>query len=253
MKTEELVIKNRDGKRMPATLFLPEGQTLGTAVVFHGLAGWRNHPLLVGIAEVLAEKGYATLRFDDSNGIMSPDGDFFRSTTTGYTCDVEDALAYVHQAPWHHGQLFLVGHSLGGLVAAWYAARHPTEIERLILIAPAISWKAMWWKWLPLSLLWYIRGYRLMLGIDGKRFALSPTWWMDFYKYDANAYAPKIPAPTLVISAEQDHTVARPSVERSLARRFPRGEHSMVSWSNHIFDKHEDEVVDTIRQWLTSS
>ena len=247
------MIENRDGKRMPATLLLPKGDPTGTAVVFHGLGGWRNHPLLVGIAESLAKQGYATLRFDDSSGIISPDGDFFHSTTTGYLRDVEDALSYVHQAAWHAGPLLLVGHSLGGLAAAWYAAQHPTEVARLVLIAPAISWKTVWWKWLAASVAWYVRGYRLMLGIDGRRFALSPRWWLDFMKYDTGAYAPQIPAPTLVISAEQDHTVGRPAAERALARRFPHGEHSMVSWSNHIFDKHEDEVVDTITTWLTSS
>lgn len=238
---------------MPATLFRPDAASVGTAVILHGLGAWRNQPLLLAVARLLADQGYAVLRFDEANGVTAPDGDFFRSTTTKYTQDVEDVLAYVNSAPWRSGPMLLVGHSLGGLVAAWYAARHPDQVARLVLIAPAISWKTMWWKWLPLSLLWYVRGYRLILGIEGKKFALSPLWWRDFFRYDAMAYAPQIPAPTLVISAEQDHTVGRPRDERALARRFPNGEHSMVSWTNHIFDEHVDEVVDTINRWLTSS
>ena len=92
-----------------------------------------------------------------------------------------------------------------------------------------------------------------MLGIDGKKFALSPLWWMDFFKFDGYSYAPNIPAPTLIISAERDHTVARPAQERAYARRFQNGTHSMVAFADHDFDGHEDEVVDTIDQWLTSS
>ncbi|MEK7510926.1 MAG: alpha/beta fold hydrolase [Patescibacteria group bacterium] len=253
MTTEELIIKNRDGLRMPANLILPDGEPRGTAVVLHGLGGWRNQPIVVSPAETLARRGYAVLRFNDSNGITSPDGDFYRSTTTQYTKDVEDALAFMRTQPWSAGPITLVGHSLGGLVAAWYAAEHPEEVERLVLIAPAISWKTMWWAWLPIALIWLIRGHRMMLGIDGKKFALSPLWWMDFFKFDGHSYASKIAVPTLVISAELDHTVAHPHHQRALARRFAKGEHSMVAFADHDFDGHIDEVVDTIDQWLTSS
>jgi len=253
MSQEELIITNRDGKRMPATLMLPETPSVGTAVVFHGLGGWRNQPILLAVANLLVSKGYAVLRYDESSAITSPDGDFFHSTTTKSTQDAEDALAYVHKASWHSGSLILVGHSLGGLMAAWYASQHPTEVTRLVLLAPAISWRTMWWSWLPLALIWLIRGHRMMLGIDGRKFALSPLWWMDFFNFDAYSFAPSIPAKTLVISAELDHTVARPVHNRNYARKFPNGEHSMVSFADHDFDGHEDEVVDTIAQWLTSS
>lgn len=253
MTTEELVLRNREGKRMPATLLLPELPIKGTAIVFHGIGGWRNQPIIVAIAEFLARAGYTVLRFDDADGVVGPDGDFFHTTTTKYTRNVEDVLAYVHDAKWHTGPLILAGHSMGGLIAAWYAAHHPTEVSRLILTAPAISWKSLWWSWLPLALIWLIRGHRMMLGIDGKKFALSPLWWIDFFKFDGYHYAPNISAPTLIISAEEDHTVAKPFQNRHYARLFPYGEHSMVAFADHDFTGHEDEVIDTINQWLTSS
>lgn len=253
MTAHELVIKNRDGLPMPATLVLPEGAPCGTAVLIHGLGGWRHQPLLKMTAELLVRKGYAVLRYDESNAVTSSEGDFFHSTTTKSTRDAEDIFAYVHGADWHHAPLIVVGHSLGGLVASWYAAQHPTEVARLILIAPAISWKTMWWAWLPISLLWLIRGHRMMLGIHEQRFALSPLWWMDFFRFDGYRYAQMIPAPTLIISAEEDHTVGRPGDQRAYARKFANGEHTMVAFASHDFDGHEDELVDTIDQWLTSS
>lgn len=253
MKTETLVIPNRDGRRMPATLLLPAGKPAGTVVVFHGLGGWKDQPIIKGVAELFAQKGYAVLRYDESHAVTSDDDAFFTSTTTQSTHDAEDVLAYVHGAPWHAAPLILAGHSLGGLVAAWYAAQHPTEVTRLVLIAPAISWRTMWWAWLPVALIWLIRGHRMMLGIDGKKFALSPRWWLDFFHYDGHAYAENIPAPTLIISAEYDRTVARPAQERAYARKFINGEHSMIAFADHDFDGHEDEVIDTISTWLTSS
>jgi alpha-beta hydrolase superfamily lysophospholipase len=252
MKTEELVIPNRDGRRMPATLLLPE-HPVGTVVVMHGLGGWKDQPIIKCVAELFAQKGYAVLRYDESHAVTSEDNAFFKSTTTQSTRDAEDVLAYVHGATWHAAPLILAGHSLGGLVAAWYAAQHPTEVTRLVLMAPAISWRTMWWAWLPVALVWLIRGHRMMLGIDGKKFALAPSWWLDFFKYDGHGYAPTISAPTLIISAEHDRTVARPTQERAYARTFINGEHSMIAFADHDFDGHEDEVVDTINTWLTSS
>ena len=38
----------------------------------------------------------------------------------------------------------LMGSSLGGYLAALYAARHPQQIERLVLMAPAFQFPRRW-------------------------------------------------------------------------------------------------------------
>ena len=42
---------------------------------------------------------------------------------------------------WHKelglGKMILLGHSLGGYLAATYALRHPEDVEHLILVCPA--------------------------------------------------------------------------------------------------------------------
>lgn len=253
METRELVLTNRDGKRMPATLQLPEGEAKGIALILHGIGGWRNQPVLVAVADEMVRQGYIAFRFDESDGVNSPDNDFFHNTTTHYCRDLEDVLAYVRQQEWYEGPLLLVGHSMGGFVAAWYAHQKPEEINQLILLAPAISLRNLWFAQLPFSLMWLIRGHQKMLGVDGKRFMLGPNWLRDFWKYDALRFAPEIPAPTLIISAGKDNTAAKPIAHRHYTRRFPRAEHSTISWADHDFTGHEDEVVATIRQWHTSS
>jgi pimeloyl-ACP methyl ester carboxylesterase len=253
MESKELMLENRAGKRMPATLQCPSEGVKGTAVIFHGLGGWKDQPLHSAVAEFFCREGYAALRFNESDGVTSPDGDFFHETTTQYTLDTEDAIAYAMEQSWFQSPLVLVGHSMGGLVAAWYASEHPQQMGKLILLAPAVSWKSMWWAWLPLALLDLVRGHRKLLGIDGKKFLLSPLWWKDYFKFDGYGYAPKIEVPTLIISAEKDHTVAKPFEHRWYTRRFPNAEHSTISWADHDFTGQEDEVVATIHQWLTSS
>jgi pimeloyl-ACP methyl ester carboxylesterase len=63
------------------------------------------------------------------------EGDFERLTITAQLKVVERASG--------HSPVILIGSSLGGYLAALYAARHP-EIDRLILLAPAFSFHPLW-------------------------------------------------------------------------------------------------------------
>ncbi|MBZ5727791.1 MAG: alpha/beta fold hydrolase [Acidobacteriia bacterium] len=62
-------------------------------------------------------------------------GDFEHLTITGQLAVVEDALAGAPAA--------LLGSSMGGYVAALYAARHP-EVPRVVLMAPAFGFARRW-------------------------------------------------------------------------------------------------------------
>jgi pimeloyl-ACP methyl ester carboxylesterase len=63
------------------------------------------------------------------------DGDFERLTITGQ-------LAVIGRAA-DAGPVSLVGSSLGGYLAALYAARHP-EVRRVVLLAPAFGFAQRW-------------------------------------------------------------------------------------------------------------
>lgn len=252
MNVQEIELQNRDGKRMPAVLRIPEGESKGTVVLLHGLGGWKDQPILKTLAETYTHDGYVSFAFDDSNGVMSPDGKFFDSTQTRYERDIEDAMEYVLQASWYRAPLTLIGHSMGGLAAIDYAAAH-TTVARLVLLAPAVSWKSMWYVQLPFALISLLRGHESVLGVGNRRFLLGAGWWRDFFSYDAFRSAQFVTIPTLIISAEKDFTVAKPREHRRLTKRFEHAQHSTISWADHDFDGHEEEVADTIKQWLTSS
>jgi alpha-beta hydrolase superfamily lysophospholipase len=253
MEARELMLTNREGKRMPATVRLPSVPAKGTVVLLHGLGGWKDQMIIAETAEGLALDGYVTFAFDDSQGVRSLDARFYDATTSAYLNDIQDALVYVRAQSWFTGPLTLIGHSQGAHAAVTYTVRHASEVSRLVLIAPLLSWKYMWWSHFPFALIWILRKHQLMLGISGKRFALGRSWLVDFLSYDVNKDAYKVRVPTLIISAERDGFVATANQHRTFARRFSNASHSTISWANHDFDGHEDEVVATIKPWLSSS
>lgn len=52
--------------------------------------------------------------------------------------DLDEVVGFVRKA--HQGQkIYMLGHSLGGCYALWYAANHPDSLDGLILAAPAIE------------------------------------------------------------------------------------------------------------------
>jgi len=98
-------------------------------VYLHGFASGPGSKKARYFAQRLAECG-ATLEVPDLAA-----GDFENLTVTRQLKVVERVCA---NQPVH-----LMGSSLGGYLAALYAARHP-EVEKLVLLAPAFSFVTRW-------------------------------------------------------------------------------------------------------------
>lgn len=252
METKELMLANRDGKRMPSTLRMPRGAPKGTVVLVHGLGGLRDQTLLRRMAESLANDGYAAFSFDDSHAIRSIDARFFDATATKSVRDLEDAIGYAKAAEWFSPPLVLLGHSMGGFAAVRYARLHPEDAKQLVLLAPATYWRTLKGTIL-FGLLWLVTGRQKIFAIDEEHAVLGRAWMLDFLKYDARRDAKRIAVPTLIVSAGLDEVVDTPAQHARFAARFPHATHVTIAGANHDFDGREDEVVATIRQWLTSS
>jgi pimeloyl-ACP methyl ester carboxylesterase len=115
------------------------------------------------------------------------------------------------------GDVFLIGSSMGGYLAALYAARHP-EVAKLILLAPAFGFARRW---------------PLMLG-EVKVAEWRRTGWLPVYHYaekmerrvgyalleDAGKYEdyPDISQPALVFHGRHDDVVPVEYSEEFAAR-----------------------------------
>jgi alpha-beta hydrolase superfamily lysophospholipase len=253
MQKRSLMFKNRDDKRIQAELRTPEGAAKGTIVLSHGLGGWKEQPLLVMIAEELCQKGYVVFTYDAADGAKAPDGDFTNATTTDFLGDLEEVITYVTNADWFVGPLILAGHSMGGLVSLSFARKHPARVSKLMLIAPAVSWKEGVLVSFPLGLWWLSANKNKAYGPDHRRIPLDRKWLIDFMRFDMKRDAPYVSVPTLIVSASKDGTIASTKAHQSLAHRFPKATLVVIPGAKHVFWKYEHKVADTMVKWLTSS
>lgn len=111
---------------------------------------------------------------------------------------VADALALFDMVHAEHGDVLLMGRSLGSGVAIQVASQRPAT--RLTLITP----------------------YNSIEDLAAKQYPYFPVRLLLQDKFESWKYAPRIVTPTLVIAAEHDQVIPRESTELLLTH-FRRG------------------------------
>ena len=108
------------------------------AILMHGFTGNKDEHLWQLLADSLATRGIATVRFD-FNGHGHSEGRFEDMTVPNEIVDAEKIVAYVAQQPWADtSRIALVGHSQGGVVASMTAGRLGYgPVKAVVLLAPA--------------------------------------------------------------------------------------------------------------------
>lgn len=111
---------------------------------------------------------------------------------------IEDGLALFDKVRAEHSDVVVVGRSLGSGVAVQVASQR--SISRLVLVTPFDS----------------------LEDLAASQFALFPVRWLLRDKFRSGQYAPQVTAPTVIVAAEHDEVIPRPSTEL-LYMRFAKG------------------------------
>ncbi|WP_153731696.1 alpha/beta hydrolase [Sporosarcina obsidiansis] len=134
------MITIRSGEHnLSGVLHLPEYKKnkIPLVILLHGFVGSKvgEHRLFVKASRYFTERGFAVFRFDFS-GCGESDGDYGDVTLTNQLSEVQDVIDYLSTiCGIDKDRITLIGHSLGGAVAALTAGAD-SRIKQLILWSP---------------------------------------------------------------------------------------------------------------------
>ena len=236
-----------DGIRLSAVLETPAGAAgaCPLVIILHGLTSAMNRPHTLRAAEAMREAGFATLRFD-LFGHGESGGEFRRHTlykwiaNTMAVIDRMRALGYT--------DLYLSGHSQGGLVAAVAGGMEADRIRGLILRAPAFM--------IPRGARdGNIPGYRFDPDRIPDEIPLGPGLVLEgnyirvARTVNVEEAADRFRGPVLILHGDADDVVPLETV-RPVADRYENGTLAVIPGESHHFDKHPEEMANLIRNFM---
>jgi hypothetical protein len=133
----------------------------------------------------------------------------------------------------------LIGSSMGGYLAALYAARHP-EVEKLVLLAPAFSFASRWPETLGARAMEQWRrtnALKVFHYSEGREVELGYQLIEDAAQYEAY---PEVTQPVLILQGRND-TVVPPEYAVTFAGRHPKARLRLLN-SDHELGNVLDEM-----------
>ncbi len=229
----------RDNLVLRGILELPERESYDLALIFHGFTGTCNETLLASLADRLLEKGIASLRFD-FNGHGSSDGLLKDMTVFNEIADAKAILDYARSLP-KVRDIFVLGHSQGGVVASMLAGYYPEHIAKLVLMAPAATLKDDALKGECIDARYDPNNIPDEVSVMGKTiggFYFRVAQLLPIYDVAAN-----YPGPVCLIHGEGD-TIVDSEASIRYYRTYQNSELHNISGANHSFSSpHFDEAV----------
>jgi len=252
---EQYMEFNIDGKTVRGILHLSDqgGHRLPAVVFCHGFTGNKIglHRIFVKAARYFCQKGFAVLRFDFS-GCGESDGDHKDITVNQQVKEARAAISFLRKNPRiDQNQIYLVGLSLGGAVAALAAVDVPA-LAGLVLWAPVTN---------LYSDIRGIVGEKIFSeafsagSSDYQGFILGRPFLESLRENSPLAAAGEFAGPLLVLHGTGDmeipHTNAGLYIDARSGLSFPTEAH-LIQGADHSFSAHiwENEAFSVTWQWI---
>ena len=235
-----------DGIQLQAVLEKPESEgRCPLVILLHGFTSTKDRPHNILAAAAMRDAGFATLRFD-LYGHGESGGEFRKHTLGKWISNTMAVIDYALENG--YTELYLSGHSQGGLVAALATGMEGDRIAGLVLRAPAFlipegARKGMLLgkKFDPVHIpdtVPVIKGLELEGNYIRVAQMIRAEDAVDRYK-----------GPVLILHGDEDDTVPL-SDSKKMAERYANCELVVMAGESHHFDRHPEQMQEIIRDWM---
>lgn len=235
---------NDDGIRLNAKIAVPDGSDR-LVIVIHGLTGHMEEAHLIAISQAFNEIGCATLRVDMYGHGLSG-GDFKDHTLFKWMTNALTVIDYAQSLDFVK-DIYLCGHSQGGLLVMLAAAMKRDVIKGVIPLSPAVmipeicrSGELAGVRFDPDHIPDIIRFWGTALGGNYIRVAQTIRAEDAIDRYEG---------PVLIVHGDADEAVPV-QVAIDAAGRYRHCTLEIIPGDTHCYDHHLDQVVAAVKAWM---
>lgn len=242
----ERITVTDDGIRLVGILERPSAEPGPLVLVLHGFTSAKDRPHTIAACEAMREAGFATLRFD-LYGHGESGGEFRKHTLDKWVSNTLAMIGYAEGLDFVT-EIWLSGHSQGGLTAALAAGKEPWRIKGLILRAPAFMIPRCAREGNMLGARFdpdhipetfpTIKGLTLEAGYVRSAQAVHAEEAIDAFS-----------GPVLLLHGEADDVVPLRDVAAA-AERYQHCRLELIPGETHHFDQAPEQMKTLIRSWL---
>ena len=235
-----------DGTRLHAKLDRPEGAEKGPlCILIHGFTGHMEEDHIKAAQKAMNDAGVSVLRVE-MYGHGGSDGEFKDHTLYKWVTNALAAVKYARSLDFVT-DLYLSGHSQGGLLTMLVGGMCPDDFKALLPLSPA----------------WMIpeiarEGNVLGTSFDPKHIPdmiTSGSWELsgDYIRVAQTIHVEdeieRFEGPVLIIHGDADETVPFSYAEKA-AKLYKNAELVPIHGDDHCFTKHLNEMADAVRAFF---
>ncbi len=236
-----------DGINIHAKLDMPEGRDkCPLAIVVHGYTGHMEEPHIVEVAKAINEVGMATLRVE-MYGHGKSGGEFRDHTLYKWVTNMLAVVDHVRTLDFVT-DLYITGHSQGGLLVMLIAGMCPDLFKGVIPLSPA----------------WMIPEYARrgeLLGaafdpvnipdeiVQGEVNVLSGNYARVAQTIHPEDEIARYNGPVLIVHGDQDEAVPY-EYGKKAAELYKNAKLVTIEGDDHCYNKHLDKVTAAVQDFL---
>lgn len=272
--TEEVTFTNeKAGATLAGTLTMPDGaETVALMVTGSGQQNrdeelFAHRPFAV-IADYLARRGIATLRYDDRATAQSRGGEVKNATTRDFADDALAGIEWLRRSG-RFKRVGIIGHSEGAAIAFMLGAQG--RVDFIVSMAgPAVRGDSL-----------LLEQNKALLGDEAKNLtiesirvkvaAMQRPWYSYFIDYDPQPALARIACPVMALNGSNDRQVVAAQNLEALRRWLPSDDRTVIkeyAGLNHLFQHCQtgmpaeygeieetisEEVLEGMAGWLTKT